>query len=124
MVNDEGKVLYVKNVKWQGWVPAGGHVEHGETLIEALKRETKEELGIEIKSIKLLNFGELINPKEFYEPRHFIYIHYLCKIKSGKIKLDNRELVDYEWIEPKDGLNRKDVLAKDTLHKLIKSNLN
>ena len=119
IVNEKRQVLYVKNVKWKGWVPAGGHVEHGETLIDALKRETKEELGVEIKSIKFLNFGEMINPKEFYEPRHFIYIHFLCKIKSGKIKLDRKELFGYEWINPKKALKRKDVLAKDSLRKVI-----
>jgi len=119
IVSDEGKLLYVKTVKWKGLVPAGGHVEHGESLIGALRRETKEELGIEIDSIKLLNVGEMINPKEFYEPRHFVYVHYLCKIKSGKIKLDERELVDYEWLDLKEALNRKDVLAKDTIRKFI-----
>ena len=119
IVNDKGEVLYFRSVKWKGLVPPGGHVEYGETLVEALKRETKEETGLDIEPIKLINTGERIEPKEFYEPRHFIYIHYLCKIKSGKIKLDNRELVDYEWIDPKDGLKRKDVLAKDTLTRVI-----
>ena len=119
IVNDKGKILYFKNVKWKGLVPPGGHLDYGETLIEALKRETKEETGLNIEPVRLISIGEMIEPKEFYEPRHFIYIHYLCKIKSGKIKLDNRELVDYEWIDPKDGLKRKDVLAKDTLTRVI-----
>jgi len=119
IVNDKGKILYFKNVKWRGLVPPGGHVEYGETLIEALKRETKEETGLDIEPVRLISIGEMIEPKEFYEPRHFIYIHYLCKIKSGKIKLDNRELIDYEWLDPKEALKRKDVLAKDTLRKLV-----
>jgi nucleoside triphosphatase len=119
IVDNKGGVLYVRNVKWNGLVPAGGHVEPGETLIEALKRETREELGVEIKQIKLLNVGEMINPKEFYEPRHFIYFHYLCKIKSGEMKLDGRELTGYEWLDPKAALKRREVLAKDTLRKLV-----
>ena len=119
IVDDKGKILYFKNVKWRGLVPPGGHVEYGETLIEALKRETKEETGLDIEPVRLISIGEMIEPKEFYEPRHFIYIHYLCKIKSGKIKLDNRELIDYEWLDPKEALKRKDVLAKDTLRKLV-----
>ena len=118
--NKKGEVLFFKNVKWKGLVPPGGHVDYGETLVQALKRETKEETGLEIKNIKLFNVGEMIEPKEFYEPRHFIYVHYLCKIKSGKIKLDQRELVDYEWLEPEEALKRKDVLAKDSIKKWIK----
>ena len=119
IINDEGRVLLFKSVKWKGWVPHGGHVEYGETLVGALKRETKEETGLDIEPVRLISIGEMIEPKEFYEPRHFIYIHYLCKIKSGKIKLDNRELIDYEWLDPKEALKRKDVLAKDTLRKLV-----
>ena len=61
----------------------------------------------------------MIEPKEFYEPRHFIYIHYLCEVKSGQIKLDQRELVDYEWLEPEEALKRKDVLAKDSIKKFL-----
>src|SRR3990167_8385870 len=119
IVNDKGEVLYFRSVKWKGLVPPGGHVEYGETLVGALKRETKEETGLDIEPIKMINTGEMIEPKEFYEPRHFIYIHFLCKMKSGEIKLDKRELVDYEWVDPKAALKRKDILAKDTLRKLI-----
>ncbi len=119
ITNDKGEILYFKSVKWKGLVPCGGHVDYGETLEEALKRETKEETGLEIEIIKLLNVGEMIEPKEFYEPRHFVYVHYLCKIKSGKIKLDERELVGYEWLDSKKALKRKDVLAKDTIRKFI-----
>ena len=119
IINDKGEILYFRNVKWKGLVPPGGHVDYGETLEQALKRETKEETGLEIKSIKLFNVGEMIEPKEFYKRRHFIYFHYLCKIKAGKIKLDEKELVDYEWIDPKEALKRKDVLAKDSIRKFI-----
>ncbi|MDP2720590.1 MAG: NUDIX domain-containing protein [bacterium] len=119
IINNEGRVLLFKSVKWKGLIPPGGHVEYGETLVEALKRETKEETGLDIEPIKLINIGEMIEPKEFYEPRHFIYIHFLCKIKAGEVKLDKRELVDYEWVDPEAAIKRKDILAKDTLRKLV-----
>jgi 8-oxo-dGTP pyrophosphatase MutT (NUDIX family) len=119
IINDKGELLYFKSVKWKCMVPPGGHVDYGEPLEEALKRETREETGLEVEIIKLLNVGEMIEPKEFYEPRHFIYFHYLCKIKSGKIKLDEKELVDYEWIDPKKALKRKEILVKDSLRKLV-----
>ncbi|MBZ9687320.1 NUDIX hydrolase [Clostridium estertheticum] len=46
--NDEGKILMVKNPV-RGWEIPGGQVEVGETIIEALKREVKEESGIDIE---------------------------------------------------------------------------
>ena len=46
--NDEGKILMVKSPD-RGWEVPGGQVEAGETLTDALKREIKEETGIDIE---------------------------------------------------------------------------
>ncbi len=119
IVNDEGKVLYFKSGKWKGLVPPGGHVEYGETLAEAVIRETKEETGLEIEPIKIISFGEMIEPPEFYKPYHLIYFHFLSRIKAGRIELDQKELVGYEWLDLRVALKRKDVLAKGTLKKFI-----
>lgn len=46
--NYEGKILMIKNPD-RGWEIPGGQVEVGETLTDALKREIKEESGIDIE---------------------------------------------------------------------------
>ena len=79
IVNEEGKILYFKSVKWKGLVPPGGHIEYGETMEETVIRETKEETGLEIEPIEIINFGEMIEPPEFYEPRHLIYFHFFVR---------------------------------------------
>ena len=51
--NDRGEVLLVKT-HHRGWEFPGGQVEVGETLVDALVREVREESGIEITVLSLV----------------------------------------------------------------------
>jgi nucleoside triphosphatase len=73
----------------------------GETLKEALRREIKEEVGLEIKGIKFLMTQEAIFSKEFWERRHFIFFDFVCRSVSEKVHLDGKEIQGYEWVEPR-----------------------
>ena len=48
ITNDKGEILLVKS-PWRGWEYPGGLIEPGETFQEALKREVREEAGVEIE---------------------------------------------------------------------------
>ena len=48
VTNDEGKILLV-NSPWRGWEYPGGLIEPGETFQQALRREVREEAGVEIE---------------------------------------------------------------------------
>lgn len=48
VTNDDGKILLVKS-PWRGWEYPGGLIEPGETFEQALKREVREEAGVEIE---------------------------------------------------------------------------
>lgn len=51
MVYDGTKLLLQDRVKkdWQGLTFPGGHIEPGESIVEAVIRETKEETGLDIQ---------------------------------------------------------------------------
>lgn len=49
VVNDEGRILLVKNTYRGIWEYPGGQVEVGESLVDGLRREIREESGIEVE---------------------------------------------------------------------------
>ena len=97
----------MKSYKWPGlWVIPGGHVELGETLGQALKREVFEETGLKIFSPKFICFQEFIFGKTFSRKKHFIFFKYACKTNSSKVKL-NSEAQEFAWFSIKQALKLK-----------------
>jgi 8-oxo-dGTP diphosphatase len=56
-----GRVLLVR-VAARGWEMPGGQVEEGEDLVAALRRETEEESGCEIKVERLIGVYSKLSP--------------------------------------------------------------
>lgn len=101
-----GLILLVKSQKWgETYLMPGGHLELGETIFEAVKREGEEETGLRLEPLHCVNVGELIFDPAFHRKAHLIYFHFLCEAKPGEIKLERKELKEFLWIEPKSALN-------------------
>ncbi|MHA1581139.1 MAG: NUDIX domain-containing protein [Candidatus Baldrarchaeia archaeon] len=84
-INDNKIVLVKrKNPPYKGWwALPGGIVEYGETVEEAVKREVKEETGLEVEIEKLVNVYS--DPNR--DPRgHFVSICFLCRKVGGVLK--------------------------------------
>ena len=77
------------------WVLPGGHVEEGEKIEEAVVREIKEEVGINIDVIKINSVWKFKAKEKELE---FIGVTFLCSAKENSIKL-NEEIGSYEWID-------------------------
>jgi len=89
--NSEGKFLIQKTSKEKGgeFSSTGGHVESGETPLEAIKREVNEELGIDIIKDNIEEIGYILYDMPIR------YIYYIKKdIDINKVKLQKEE-VDY-----------------------------
>ncbi len=94
--NGEGKILITQRnlKKSQGglWEFPGGKIEKGETREEAIIREIKEELTIEI------NVESYLGEKVFEYPEKSINLIALnCRVKSGNIYLTEHE--EARWVE-------------------------
>lgn len=90
----DGKVVLIKRTGSHGegtWAPPGGHVDFGETVIEAGRREAKEEIGIDADDLKVLGFTE-----DFFEKEHKHYITVWLEGRwiSGKLKESDREFTE------------------------------
>jgi len=119
--NKKGEIALFKSSKWENkWMPPGGHVQYGEKLEDAVKRETKEEAGVQVDQIKLIRFGELINDPKFYRKAHLIFFHFLCRLKSAELKIDNQEIIDYRWFSVDQILKSKEVgiRTKESIQKI------
>jgi mutator protein MutT len=69
--------------KGEWWFP-GGRIRKEESPQQALRREVKEETGLDVTSCKLINVQSRVFPE-----RHDIVAVYLCRCKKGNVKLDN-----------------------------------
>ncbi len=106
IVNEEGKVLLAKSHKWFGKLTLpGGHIEVGETMRDALRREVREEVGLDVEVAQLLLVQEAIFAEEFWKRKHFIFFDFLCRTKGQQVRLDLDELQDYVWAFPGQALN-------------------
>jgi nucleoside triphosphatase len=105
VVNSQGLVLIVRSSKWndKSTVP-GGHIELGERAEDAIRREVKEETGLEVKSVRLLLVQQAIYPRDYYKHEHFIFMDYICEADGSDVKLDGRELQEYVWVKPEAAL--------------------
>jgi len=121
IVNKEGKILLAKSHKWfDKYTLPGGHIEVGETMREAVAREVKEEVGLDVEVAEVLLVQEAIFAEEFWKRKHFIFFDFLCKSKDMQVKLDGREIQEYIWEYPGAAFRLNlDSFTKKTIEKYL-----
>src|SRR5262245_53526528 len=99
----DGHVLIVRRAKGAArglYTLPGGVVESGETLEEAVRRETREETGIEIEPAGIVGHREVVmRDAEKKVERHFVILPFAARWLSGEPKL-NDELSEARWLRP------------------------
>ncbi|HUH98394.1 MAG TPA: NUDIX domain-containing protein [Anaerolineales bacterium] len=109
--NPRGELFLMKTHKWRGkYSVPGGHIELGESAIEAARREAKEETGLEVRDIDFLCWQECIYDEQFWKPRHFIFMDFTSKMDQGEVVL-NDEAEEFVWIDPRTALQELDMDA-------------
>lgn len=99
IINDKNQLLLQKRNKAPEkdyWSIPGGKLELFETFNEAVKREVKEELGVDVEVIKELGICDHIVRSEGV---HWVSPSFLCRITNGQPKImEPTKHSDMKWI--------------------------
>ncbi|WP_338603789.1 NUDIX hydrolase [Sulfolobus tengchongensis] len=113
LVISDNKVLLVKrkNPPNTGlWAIPGGKVEYGETLEEALKREMKEETGLEVTIGNLVSIVQVVS-----EGFHYVILDFECKPIGGELRAST-DALQVEYV-PFDKI--KDIQTTKTTYEML-----
>ena len=99
----DGKVLVVRRARNPAlgiYTLPGGGVETGETLMQAVTREVREETSLEIEPVALAGHREaIVRDAQGRVERHFVILCFAARWLSGEPVL-NEELDDARWLAP------------------------
>ncbi|AIY05457.1 MutT/NUDIX family protein [Planococcus sp. PAMC 21323] len=108
VIHKEGHVLLTKNKDAEGFFylfPGGGQ-EHGEVLVDTIKRECLEETGYQVAAGDLLYVREYIGKNhEHAHDRDFhqIEFYFVCTIEAGSVEIPvptnpDSHQIGIEWV--------------------------
>jgi mutator protein MutT len=90
IIEDRGRVLLVERGREPlkgAWSLPGGVVETGESLKDAIRREVREETGLEVEPVSVAEIFERIMPgQDGRIEYHYVLIDYLCKVTGGELE--------------------------------------
>src|SRR5712692_7196725 len=129
IVDKENRVLLVQHVEakrggfWYGkWICPGGKLKKGESILEGVAREVKEETNLDVAvSRGPFTFDRVV--KEGSRTRlHVIYIDYAVRVAGGDLKAGSDVGVT-RWFSRKELDERWDELHEDTQRLLKQSGI-
>ena len=84
------------------WSLPGGLLELGEALADGLRREVREETGLEVRPLGVLEVFERIMRDAAGAPEyHYVLVDYLCRVTGGELRAGD-DVCAVEWTRRRD----------------------
>jgi 8-oxo-dGTP diphosphatase len=83
------------------WSIPGGMVELGESLVEGVRREVREETGLEVEPLEVLCVFDRIQKNGSRIQYHYVIVDYVCRRTGGRLK-SGSDVLDARWVERED----------------------
>ncbi len=87
LIQDGEKILLQNRVKedWKGYTLPGGHVEIGESFVDAVKREMKEETGLTILNPRIVGIKQFPMKNGNYEEGRYVVLLFKATEFTGEV---------------------------------------
>ena len=84
------------------WSLPGGALELGESLVDGIRREVREETGLDIRPLGVLQIFERIMRDASGAPEyHYVLIDYVCRVIGGELCAGD-DVCAVEWVRRPD----------------------
>ena len=110
LLEKDNKILLQNRVKddWRGFTMPGGHIEPGESIVDAVVREMKEETGLTIFNPKLCGVKQ-------FPIKNGRYIVFFFKASEFEGELVSSEEGEVYWVEKNEISNLDTVVDLDKM---------
>jgi mutator protein MutT len=101
VIVDRGRVLLVRRGHEPAkgnWSLPGGGLELGESLVDGVVREVREETGLTVEPIELVELLDRIHREGDRVRYHYVIADYLCRVVSGEVKAAS-DADAVRWVE-------------------------
>ena len=98
-----GKLLILKPGYAKDWTIPGGSVENVESPLTAMIRETREEISLDLKPVRIvcLDYIHAEIRRQHFESVQIIFeIGQITSEQINNIKIDHQEIIDYQFLSP------------------------